>query len=344
MKISLIVGFKDREICRVINSLDSLTAQKYDIGFEVIFVDYGSEEKCSNQLLLIMHNFTFVKYVKVNAKGWFWNRSHALNIGASHASGDILIFSDIDIIYESDFTNKIAQLEIRNNFYTLNCYYCNESQKNYQYHILENKKSNYRISYVGVCVLRREYFTDQTHFNPFYQIWGAEDDCFYRRLENKGLNKSEVLIEQITIFHQWHETNVLNPNNIWYLTMLNHLYNQDDTFISTNSFYDLSKRIFSSKDKILLEKEKHFEIKLIENKIYCFLQFFESLSKMNSKEIAYFHYKTNTLFGLSTLCNKNKISNIIEVIQYFVGLHRCHFVDYFIEKKSSEIFFSFQKK
>jgi hypothetical protein len=81
--ISIVIGFKDREISRVKNSLDSLSLQNSDINFEVIFVDYGSEEECSNQLLLLMHNFSFVKYVKVNSRGWFWNRSHALNIGVT---------------------------------------------------------------------------------------------------------------------------------------------------------------------------------------------------------------------------------------------------------------------
>ena len=342
--ISIVIGFKNREISRVKNSLDSLTAQRSEIGFELIFVDYGSEDECSNHLLLLLHEYPFVKYIKANTKGWFWNRSHALNIGASTASGDILIFSDIDIIYEPDFTHKIVQLDIRDKFYTLNCYYCNRSQKNYQYHFLENKKINNRISYVGVCILLRENFTDQTCFNTFYQIWGAEDDSFYKNLESKGLSKIEVLIEDIIIFHQWHQSNLMNPINIWYLTMLHHLFDQNNKSINANSFYEHSIRILTSKGKILLEKEKHVEIKLIENKIYYYLPFFESLSKMNSQEVAYFQFKANTIFGFVTKGNRKKISNIMEVIQYFVGLHRSHYLDYFIEHNSTEIFFSFQKK
>ena len=47
--ISIVVGYRNREIERVKRSLDSLLQQKY-VDFEMIFIDYGSDHSISKDI------------------------------------------------------------------------------------------------------------------------------------------------------------------------------------------------------------------------------------------------------------------------------------------------------
>ena len=91
MKFSIIVGFKNRDISRAKKSLDSFSSQSFT-DFELIFIDYGSDELVSKEVQLLVQHYKFIKYYYSDTKGWFWNRAHAMNIGIKKAIGEIILF------------------------------------------------------------------------------------------------------------------------------------------------------------------------------------------------------------------------------------------------------------
>src|SRR5665647_475985 len=151
--VSIIIGFRNREILRIKNVMDSLEKQTCS-GFELIFVDYGSDETVSGQVKALLINYPFVKYIYSDTRGWYWNRAHALNTGIKLASGNILLTSDIDLVFPPDFINSVNKLSFKNRFYTFKCYYLQENMDIVK--IVDEDLKNTRINYVGLCAVLKE--------------------------------------------------------------------------------------------------------------------------------------------------------------------------------------------
>ena len=129
MKISIIIGFRNRDIQRVKYALDSLAVQSLK-DFELIFIDYGSDIPLAKQVEALFGEYDFVKYYYSDSRGRFWNRAHAVNTGFRFSAGEKIFISDIDIIYHPDFLKSIAAFNLENTFYTFSCYYLPEGFDN----------------------------------------------------------------------------------------------------------------------------------------------------------------------------------------------------------------------
>lgn len=102
-QISAIIPiFNEQNVIK--NCLESLAAQTYS-HFEVIAVDDGSND----QTLEILLNYNNPKFkltvLKQNHKG----PGSARNLGASKASGKILVFVDADMTFDQDFINDLTE-------------------------------------------------------------------------------------------------------------------------------------------------------------------------------------------------------------------------------------------
>lgn len=100
--LTIVFGFRDREVARVGRCLASLAQQTFR-DFEVLFVDYGSQSQTAVAVRSVVEQYDFARYIYTETRGYPWNRSHALNIGGKQATGTYLMTTDVDMIYPPDF-------------------------------------------------------------------------------------------------------------------------------------------------------------------------------------------------------------------------------------------------
>jgi glycosyltransferase involved in cell wall biosynthesis len=222
--ISIIIGFKDREIQRVIKCLNSLKKQTFK-NFEVIFVDYGSHPNTSLKLTNHLKKYPFVHYILNDTRGMYWNRSHALNSGIQVSKGEYIYLSDIDIVYDSEFLNhlnetSIPEAVIFSQVYLLPENFDVHSIVEHQIFPLTTKSAR------GNFFIKKDKFIEIGGFDEFYSIWGIEDNDFFQRCLEVGLSEKWSKHEEYPTFHMWHpevsnETKGLMPEK-WLDDMVLH--------------------------------------------------------------------------------------------------------------------------
>jgi len=255
-KLSIIFGFKNRDLERVERCLCSLEEQS-DIDFEVVFVDYGSEPFLQQAVKELIDRFSFVKYVYSEMRGRPWNRSHALNIGARLAQGEILMTTDIDLIFSDFSIRKMLDIYDKQSSLHATCYYLPEKFNKW------SELSSHKYLYAPPCrdalgllmVLPREIFLSIGGFDEHYQFWGAEDEDLEERLFKKGFKTLFLDINEFPLYHQWHPTqNNLSlsfmPSGYWSRVQF-HFGKNIDTLIR-NDDRELGK-IFSSSERPILQ-------------------------------------------------------------------------------------------
>src|SRR3989344_8981820 len=100
MKVSVIVPAYNEEKV-ILGCLESLVKQTYK-DMEIIVVDDGSTDATLQMLRRASKAFD-VKIFSQEHKG----PGAARNLGAKHASGDILVFVDADMIFDKNFIKKL---------------------------------------------------------------------------------------------------------------------------------------------------------------------------------------------------------------------------------------------
>ncbi len=230
---SLVVVYRDREIPRVKFFLDSLQNQTEQC-FELVFVDYGSQPKYQKEVEDLVNQYAFARYIYTDTRGWFWNRSRALNLGVDQTNTDHIITLDIDLIFEPGFIKKAARA-FSSGYYTRFYYYYLPKgfhqysklfSNNYQPQQKLEKTSD--TTNFGVLGFTKSDFLKAGGYNDYYQIWGLEDIDFVKRLEASG-TLSQGFIDEVMIYHQWHPKSQLQLPKGWYEQMHQYFEEQLDS-------------------------------------------------------------------------------------------------------------------
>ena len=343
MKFSIIVGFRNREIDRITKSLNSLADQSFK-DFELIFIDYGSDEQIASTLEPIINNYSFAKYIYSDTRGWFWNRAHALNTGTKIAKGEILVFYDIDLIIEQDFVQKLTQLDFENSFHTFSCFYLPEGFE------LENKDLkrdgiHYEQNYVGLCAVKKNHVVDICGFDEYFMVWGAEDDDFYNRLNKVGLVKIQKSAVDYKVFHQWHKSDSPNIPSPWYIEMVHYLSKK--RYSANPDIFKWGKLILQS-DRFI-KSETAFDLTIKANSGANFLIFNELIDAIHNPAIksVYFSFINfepdipfiKRLFSNSKKNKKIRITTpyVLLFLQHLLGTCRFFFKDYHLEYNLNKV-------
>jgi len=208
--ISIIYCYRNREIKRVKNSLDSLNAQ-LNKNFQVIFVDYGSNLEYRKQIEALCNSYKFCAYIYVDSEGKLWNRSEALNYGLLLCKTDYVFTADVDLVFKVGFTDalhKDLETDIAK-FYAVG-YLNEEDTKALALNRIESlsfvRSEDFAL---GMALIERKKLEEVNGYNTFYSIWGLEDNDLKFRLEKMGC---EVLfISNVFMLHQYHP--LVNENN-----------------------------------------------------------------------------------------------------------------------------------
>ncbi len=230
MKFSFVIPYRNRETDRVARCLASLQAQSFP-DFEIVFIDYGSDAPVKAQIGTLCHQFDKVRYLYYDTRGWFWSRSHAVNLGIVNAQGEVVVVVDIDLIYSPVFLARLNQLKNQSGeakeFYHYQCYFLPESFRGYDQldfaHSHPYETSTFQSS-GGLVAVPRQAFAEAGYFDEYFRVWGVEDLDMIDRLQHAGYVRRTVPVAEAASFHQWHpkaHRSDAAPNS-WYDAMETH--------------------------------------------------------------------------------------------------------------------------
>jgi GT2 family glycosyltransferase len=211
MKFSFVVPYRNREPERVARCVASLQAQAFD-DFEIVFIDYGSDQAVAQQIAAVCGRYAKVRYFYYDTRGWFWSRSHAINLGLAQALGEYAAIVDIDLIYSPHFLATLAELAEQAAppaplFFHYQCYYLPENFTEYD-GLDFSRPYPYPTSTFhaggGLVVVPRRAFAQAGYFDEYFRVWGVEDMDMTERLQQVGYTRRTVPVAEATNFHQWH--------------------------------------------------------------------------------------------------------------------------------------------
>ena len=165
-KYTIITTCKGR-LDYLLRTLPSYVAQD---DTQVVVVDYDCPQKTAD---IVLERFTGVTVKRVSDQPKF-NASHARNLGASIATGQILIFVDCDIVLRDDFTTQLAKFPAD--------------------HYGEFFGPN---DVRGSCVVSASAFHRVSGYDEVIMGYGGEDLDLYGRLRLSGLTAHALDMDYI---------------------------------------------------------------------------------------------------------------------------------------------------
>ncbi|HSD07369.1 glycosyltransferase family 2 protein [Flavobacterium sp.] len=241
--ITVIYPYRNRELRRVKNSLDSLSKQS-NKNFTVVFVDYGSEIQFSDSVKSLLKQYEFVKYIYSYHNYQPWSRSKAINIGLRLAETEYVFIADIDIIFHNKFIDVLFVLKNKSENVYFQVGYLDEAEskelKEFDKYTIASKSIP---EGQGLSFFKRDSLLTIGGFDEFFHFWGAEDEDVHSRLKNAGFS-SKFYNNEILLLHQWHksfeniEKNKLTVepilNDVFGLNKQKLRFNQKNSIVNVN--------------------------------------------------------------------------------------------------------------
>ena len=203
--VTLIYPFRNRDSIRVKNSLQSLALQK-DTDFEVIFIDFGSDENIAKSVKEVVTQYPFASYHYTHHIDQPWNKCKAINIALGMITTSHCFISDVDMIYHPDFITILKQQSKLADTVYFQVGYLTFEEK-----IDLNNYENihpYRISNreaTGLTLFNTKQLLSINGFDQYYHFWSSEDTDAHIRIEQAGYTLS-YYDEKLLIKHQPHPT------------------------------------------------------------------------------------------------------------------------------------------
>lgn len=308
--VSFIVGFRNRDLERVQVFLESLSRQT-DKDFELIFVDYGSDNILSEKLKPLVSIYQFAKYYFFNSRGQNWNRSKCLNFAFSKATGNYIFTADIDFVFINNFISLLKTTSVPTvaRYYSFG-YLSQKYSQNIDLSKNEHPTEAYsNIDTIGALLLSRELFSYLNGYDEFYEIWGVEDNDILKRIQLSNY-KIEFCSDKNLIWHIWHlpakKADIL-PDG--WLRFLGDYY--DEKFSPEkkdilNYFCELDNtRPIISK---LENAERFDDVKYSASYLMIYLK--DEIMKLNSNEVICFKFNVDEYLKYSN-SNLNKLVVVI---------------------------------
>lgn len=202
---SVIYAHRNRDAERIKISFESLEKQELQ-NFEVIFVDYGSEDGLVRELEKLAREFPFVHFYHLPVPQLLWNKSKAINYGITKASGDYVFIADIDLVFHPETSGLWKKLQSPDKFYLFKLGYLDkeESQQLSEKYKFDNLKARRFGEVNGMILTSKESLLRVNGLDEFFHFYGAEDEDLFARLGNAGYRREKK--EEVYFFHNWHQS------------------------------------------------------------------------------------------------------------------------------------------
>lgn len=203
-RLTLVIGFRDRDPARVERCLDSLDRQTRP-DFELLFVDYGSRTAVANAVRPLVETHSFARYVYSDTRGQPWARARALNIGMRRAASPCLLATDVDMVFDPGFVETVLEHAASDRVLYCAARFLPRGFDRWEQlgALRDSLLPAPRSAFGGCQCANAALLTRIRGFDERYRYWGAEDRDLAGRLASLGLH--EVWLEDRTaIYHQWH--------------------------------------------------------------------------------------------------------------------------------------------
>lgn len=225
--ITIVLTYRNRDLNIVETCLKSLKTQT-NSRFEVVLVDYGSQDKFKDQLYTVVQSYKFVKLLRCDTEQQLWCKSKAINMVLKKTVAPNFFVGDVDMIYHPDFIETLHNLKQNNEVVYFQVGFLNEAESKIS-KVFDAYKINFESNEeaTGMTLFNSEVLKAINGYDEFYHGWGGEDTDVHVRLKNAGY-KVFFYTESILMLHQWHpkhyrEVNDLTPFHSS-LEQINHQY------------------------------------------------------------------------------------------------------------------------
>ena len=202
--LTMVFGYRDREIDRVKRSLESLSFQTCK-DFHVNFVDYGSQTRNARAVRELTDSLDFCRYFYSDTRGQPWNRSRALNIGVRRSRTKFVLTTDVDMIFAPNFVEEV--LKAQDGQVVVQCAprWLPEAfaYSGTRVGSWDTCPIGDRAQKGGCQCVPYDAMVKIGGFDESCEYWGAEDRDLHKRLLRFGLSERWVN-NSTSIYHQWH--------------------------------------------------------------------------------------------------------------------------------------------
>ncbi|MBA3986588.1 MAG: glycosyltransferase [Flavobacteriales bacterium] len=183
-----------------LQSLQQQTAQ----GFEVVFVDYGSDNEYAAQVKEVVESFDFATYHYIAHPGLLWNKSKALNYGIRQAKYDYILINDADVILHPMAMEKFQYPCTPETFNLFKIGYLPESTSLEQVAAtpFENLKPGHTGDTFGIGLFSKAGLETVHGLDEFFHFYGSEDEDLNARLQQAGYALQRE--KELLFLHLWH--------------------------------------------------------------------------------------------------------------------------------------------
>ncbi|CAM3670502.1 glycosyltransferase family 2 protein [Flavobacterium chungbukense] len=202
--ITILYTYRNRNLERIKRSLDSLKKQSNQ-NFEVLFIDYGSDQDLAIKVKDLIANYNFAKYEYLFTKYQPWNKSKALNYAVKKITADYCFNADVDMIFHPEFTSVLEKNKDLDKLVYFQVGFLSEEESSkdlnfddYKIKFLTNEEAT------GMTLFPVQKLRDIQGFDEFFHFWGSEDTDIHNRLKKQGC-QIEFYNSKLLMLHQWHK-------------------------------------------------------------------------------------------------------------------------------------------
>lgn len=241
IQVSVVIGFKDWGIGRLVESAKSIQAAFGSLRGEIIVSDYGSADGGAQREELTRLG---VKYVYTETDG-IWSRSRALNAGFAVSSGRVLISTDADMVF-SPGSLEIVAGSILDDPNTACLLQCRDLPSEWSDVEIAAKGADWaefervarrreRWGMGGMAAVHRATYLRIRGYDERMQLYGGEDIDFASRVRRAGCRIHWVEDPGVRMYHMWHPStaakHALSAEESAQIDFNKRIMREDKTFI-----------------------------------------------------------------------------------------------------------------
>ena len=194
--ITVVYAFRDREVSRLLNSVQSVRKHSKEQMINFTVVDYGSSPLYRDALASACANAD-IHLIRTETEGQPWSKAIAMNIGISSATTDVFLSTDIDMIFEFDVVSELNSRLTKNTKVHCRPYWLPPSGD-----LRQATLGNFD-QLGGFMAMYVEDFMRIGGFCEHIEFWGFEDTEFHSRALGSGCT-DVWMPQEIRMYHVWH--------------------------------------------------------------------------------------------------------------------------------------------
>lgn len=214
IELSVIIGFKDWGLPRLLLSIASIHEAFGDCNGEIVVSDFGSAD---GETLRVAVEAAGAVYHRTDTDGT-WSRSRAINAGYNVAKGDILIATDADMLF-SPGSLQVVHSYIANDRNLAIVLQCRDLPFDYSHEHLEHDLLDWnqleavgqlrpRWGMGGMFAAARERVLWVGGYDNRMHTYGGEDLDFAQRIRRSGSPVVWIDDSRVRMYHIWHPATI----------------------------------------------------------------------------------------------------------------------------------------